>query len=482
MPGWCSAAACRASAAKRARKVGSSAYSCLSTLTATSRPSTVSRARQTSPMPPVAIRLDALVAVGARRCPVVVAHLPITASMTALAIGAARPLPEIWSRATPASCDQHGDGDRGVVGRRERDEPGVRRTVGRALRGAGLAGDLDARDLRGRAGAVVDDADHHLGQVARRGGAHRGLVGHRLGVGRADGLELGRLDLVDEVGLHHRAVVGDPGGDHRHLQRGGGHVELADRRQRGLRLVGVLGEAADRLAGQRSSRSWKVRVPKPNFSACVAQRVVAELEADRAEGDVAGDLERLGQGDLVAAAAAAVLVDEVLAWSAAGRGVAPPGTLVSGVYLPDVERGRRGDQLERRARRQGLLDRAVVAAGSSLSFSQPLLGLADRGEVVGGQPVGVVRRAGDHRQDLAGARLDRDDGALDVVAERLQPVVRRLLRVGVDGQRDAAALGRLVVDEVDDPVDEQRGVAAGEDRVLASTRRRRGPSRGRSSR
>ena len=56
MPGWCSAAAWRASVSKRARKVASSAYSTLSSLTATSRPSTVSVARQTSPMPPVAMR------------------------------------------------------------------------------------------------------------------------------------------------------------------------------------------------------------------------------------------------------------------------------------------------------------------------------------------------------------------------------------------------------------------------------------------
>ena len=42
-----------------------------------------------------------------------------------------------------------------------------------------------------------------------------------------------------------------------------------------------------------------------------AQRVVAEVEPDVAEGDVAGDLEGLGERDLVAAAGAAVLVDQV---------------------------------------------------------------------------------------------------------------------------------------------------------------------------
>ena len=56
MPGWCSEAACRASVSKRVRKSASSAYSGLRTLIATGRDSTVSVPRQTSPMPPVAIR------------------------------------------------------------------------------------------------------------------------------------------------------------------------------------------------------------------------------------------------------------------------------------------------------------------------------------------------------------------------------------------------------------------------------------------
>ena len=51
--------------------------------------------------------------------------------------------------------------------------------------------------------------------------------------------QVGRTHLVDDVGPHHRAAVGDAGGDHRHLQRRGGDVELADRGQRGLRRVEV---------------------------------------------------------------------------------------------------------------------------------------------------------------------------------------------------------------------------------------------------
>ena len=51
--GWLSRAACRASRSNRARKPGSAAYCRLSTLTATSRPSTWSLARHTVAMPPV---------------------------------------------------------------------------------------------------------------------------------------------------------------------------------------------------------------------------------------------------------------------------------------------------------------------------------------------------------------------------------------------------------------------------------------------
>src|SRR5436305_688 len=50
---WVNSAECWASARKRARKVGSPVYSLRSTLTATGRPSSTSRARQPCPIPPV---------------------------------------------------------------------------------------------------------------------------------------------------------------------------------------------------------------------------------------------------------------------------------------------------------------------------------------------------------------------------------------------------------------------------------------------
>ncbi len=48
-------------------------------------------------------------------------------------------------------------------------EPGVRGDVVGGLRGAGLAGDGDARDLRRRAGPGRDDLHHHVPQRARGG-------------------------------------------------------------------------------------------------------------------------------------------------------------------------------------------------------------------------------------------------------------------------------------------------------------------------
>ena len=50
----------------------------------------------------------------------------------------------------------------------------------------------------------------------------------------------GRGDLVDDVGLHDDAVVGDPGRDHRHLQRRHLQPLLAEREPPGVDLVRVV--------------------------------------------------------------------------------------------------------------------------------------------------------------------------------------------------------------------------------------------------
>ena len=102
-----------------------------------------------------------------------------------------------------------------------------------------------------------------------------------------------------------------PGADHGHLQRGGGDVELADRRQRGLGRVGVLREPAQRLPGEGVVEVVEAALAEPELLRGLPEHVCADLHADVPEGDVAGDLERPGEGDRVAAAGAAALVDQV---------------------------------------------------------------------------------------------------------------------------------------------------------------------------
>ena len=77
---------------------------------------------------------------------------------------------------------------------------------------------------------------------------------------------------------------------------------------------------------------------------------------------------------------------------------------------------------------------------------------------MGGQVVGVVGRRRHHGQDRPGARIDRHHGALEV-AEVLRCGA---LRLGVERGLDARALRLGPGGQVDQPVDEQRVVAAGE--------------------
>ena len=117
---------------------------------------------------------------------------------------------------------------------------------------------------------------------------------------------------VDDVGLHHHALVGDPGRDHRHLERRGPHFVLADGGLAGLRLVGVVGEGRDRLRAD----VVEVVVVEAERLRLVLQGVRAQLDPELGEGGVAGVLHRLAERDLVGAAVAALVVD--LAGAAGG--------------------------------------------------------------------------------------------------------------------------------------------------------------------
>ena len=157
--------------------------------------------------------------VAAARCETyVVSHgIRSTASMTALAIGPPRVPPgsrrsagrRAGSSPRPRPC--------GAAGRGEADEPGVRRDLAAvgvrqaALRGAGLAGHLDARD-RGRL-APCRSARSPPSSWSPRSAVVAEIAWGSCSecAGHAAARCVGDCELVDEVGLHHDAVVGDAG-------------------------------------------------------------------------------------------------------------------------------------------------------------------------------------------------------------------------------------------------------------------------------
>ncbi len=120
-----------------------------------------------------------------------------------------------------------------------------------------------------------------------------------------------------------------------------------------------------------------------------------------------------------------------------------------------VREGRGGDHhLERRTRRVGLRHRPVehrlVRVGVEF-----VPGGARGGTVVPGQPVRVVARRAHHRQDLAGARFDRDDRT--GVALGGQFVVGDLLHDRVDRADDVAATRVASRHQVEEATPEQAG-------------------------
>src|SRR6266487_5079618 len=181
----------RASPRKRSANPGSSINAGSRTFTATVRPSTSSVPRQTSPMPPPAMRSSRRY-----RPPSVVPGLNIAdTSLRAPFVDdrlhhAARDLCRVAATVGAGPLEEHGHRrDRLPVLDGEADEPSVVAVLA-VFRRAGLATDLHAVDASGLACAVVDDAAHHVAQ----------------GVGglRADRLSL--LLLLRHVGG--RAVAG----------------------------------------------------------------------------------------------------------------------------------------------------------------------------------------------------------------------------------------------------------------------------------
>src|SRR4029079_10787781 len=125
---------------------------------------------------------------------------------------------------------------------------------------------------------------------------------------------------------------------------------------------------------------------------------------------VAGDAQRVGQGDRVGAAPTPTEVADgrggLRQREPLGRGRGGLGGL-----LAALEGGRRRDQLERRPGRVGLL-RRVAAQRVAGRHAQRLVRRARGRGVVRRERVRVEAGRGDEREDLARRRLDRDDGAL----------------------------------------------------------------------
>ena len=216
--------------------------------------------------------------------------------MTARAIGAASrpPVASRRRRRRPRRPPRRRPAGRSAGAKPMNQACGLRPLA--VLRGAGLAGDPDAGDLR----AVPVPASTTCGIIsvswparlrADRGAAPRGS-------GAVEHGQVRRLHLAHEVGLHHHAAVGD------RRPRPSPSAAGSPARRTGRSPTAP---SAARW-GPRGRRCATLRIGTSNglveaeLLGLLAQRVVAELEAELAERGVAGDAQRLGQRRVAAAA------------------------------------------------------------------------------------------------------------------------------------------------------------------------------------
>src|SRR5215216_5005881 len=214
-----------------------------------------------------------------------------------------------------------------------------------------------------------------------------------------------------------------------HLQRGDAHVALADGALCGGGHVLPLGDDAGG-GGQLVGAG----LVEAELLGLVGQLLAAQLDPEAGEGGVAGDLQRLGQGQGAAAAARAAEVADV------GRGlghvedVRGRQLVAHGDAVLQRRRGR--DHLEGRpgrVQRPGgpVQQRAVLVVDQALPVAPDLLG------AVAGQLVGVVAGEGGHGQDRPGPRVERHHRPLAVPEGGLG----RLLGGPVKGQDQRPAGG-----------------------------------------
>ena len=227
------------------------------------------------------------------------------------------------------------------------------------LRGAGLAGHLHAGDLRGGAGAALDDADHHVAQRRGRAGRDRGRVQGRAR-SRATTVQVGRADASA------RGTASSAARRWRSPRRPSPSAAASPAR-RAARSPTARSAARSCSSGNTLSATCIGMVRSgslnPNRSAC-SRSASAPRSMPSCANAVLQEM-RSASASVIGSVAArrAAEVADASRWSAAGRARSGAGSVGLGRVLPALERRRGGDELERRAGRVPLLRSRCCAAG-----------------------------------------------------------------------------------------------------------------------
>src|ERR1043166_5267255 len=215
--------------------------------------------------------------------------------------------------ALTAALDENHDDDLGVAYGREGREPGVvlallRLGVRDHLGGARFACDVDSRNLRADAGALVHDGPERLAQKRPHRGRELDVAGDlsRIAVEHA---AIRTLDTLDEPRLPEHAAVGDGGHEAGYLPRRHQDLALADRHVDDVTALpglpaplGLRNQAellAPELHARRGSEAEGARV--------LRDRRAADLEPGLVVVDIAGLGERLLEIDAAVSAFLPVL-------------------------------------------------------------------------------------------------------------------------------------------------------------------------------
>ena len=286
-------------------------------------------------------------------------------------------------------------------------------------RRAGLSGNVVAFDLRPFGGTAVDHLLHDRRQRRRRAVADRASQRFWLD----DIPPVVPVDGADDAGLDQLAAVRDRARGRDHLQRR--DADLIAHRHRRQRALGPLFRAphdARVLAGK--IRRHSTAEPEQRHES--AHSLGADLEADPDSADIARFDDDVGERQH-AQVPPAVLRDRLPSGDvdAAGIGV-DPGT---DRHHPLFDRGRRGHDLERRARLVEILHAAIPPLGVGR--------LAER--------VRVERRHVRQRQNLSRVRIHHDGapaGGAVLAHTGIELALRDVLQVLVDRELHRRTGGR----------------------------------------